>query len=49
MNWAPTGQSVHIGFMNKENDALYLNDDVEGECYYEKKNWYCYYVWINLY
>lgn len=30
MNWAPTGQSVHIGFMNKENNALYLLDDVEG-------------------
>ena len=22
---------------------------IQGECYYEKKNWYCYYVWINLY
>lgn len=30
MNWAPTGQSVHIGFMNKENNALYLLDDVAG-------------------
>jgi len=30
MNWDPTGQSVHIGFMNKEDNTLYLNDDVEG-------------------
>lgn len=30
MNWSPTGQSVHIGFMSKEDNALYLLDDVAG-------------------
>ena len=30
MNWSPTGQSVHIGFMGKENNALYFLDDVAG-------------------
>ena len=30
MNWSPTGQSVHIGFMNKEDNAMYLLDDVAG-------------------
>ena len=30
MNWSPTGQSVHIGFMSKEDNALYLIDDVAG-------------------
>jgi len=30
MNWTPTGQSVHIGFMHKENNTMYLLDGVEG-------------------
>lgn len=30
MNWAPTGQSVRIGFMSVENDSIYLNNAVEG-------------------
>ncbi len=30
MTWAPTGQSVRIGYMSVENDSMYLNDAVEG-------------------
>lgn len=30
MNWAPTGQSVSIGFMSVENNSMYLGEAVEG-------------------